>query len=153
MRWNDVGETECPIARALSVLGDRWTLLVLRDCLFGAKRFEDFQASLGVSRTILSARLTHLVEQGVLERRAYNRHPERFEYALSDRGRALQGVMLMLADWGNGLAETPLVQQVHTSCGHAFSPVVTCSCCGETVEQGHVRTQALAVRGAGRGVG
>jgi DNA-binding HxlR family transcriptional regulator len=136
MRWKDLDQQPCPIARSLAILGDRWTLLILRDCFLGVRRFEAFQASLPISRTILRDRLNHLVNHGLLLRRAYQDNPARHDYLLTASGKSLQGVMLMLADWGNQQAASqdgPLVSHVHRACGHAFRPVVACSECGESV--------------------
>lgn len=143
MKWNALEEEPCPVARALSVLGDRWTLLILRDAFFGVRRFEAFQASLGISRTSLSERLQTLTDAGVLERRAYSERPVRHEYALTPRGRDLHGVMLMLAQWGNDLAGAPLTETIHTTCGHLLRPVVTCADCGEPVRTRDVRVRRL----------
>jgi DNA-binding HxlR family transcriptional regulator len=145
MRWKELDQQPCPIARSLSILGDRWTLLILRDCFLGVRRFEAFQASLAISRTILRDRLNHLVDNGLLMRRAYQDNPERFEYLLTPSGKSLQGVMLMLADWGNQQAVGkggPLVSHVHKACGHAFRPVLACSQCGEAVVGSDVTTLA-----------
>jgi DNA-binding HxlR family transcriptional regulator len=145
MRWKDLDQEPCPIARSLAILGDRWTLLILRDCFLGVRRFEAFQASLSISRTILRDRLTHLVENDLLMRRAYQDNPARFEYLLTAKGKSLHSVMLMLADWGNhnGVAGSrPLVAHTHKTCGHEFRPVVACSVCGEGVEGRDVMTSS-----------
>jgi DNA-binding HxlR family transcriptional regulator len=105
MRWKDLASTDCPIARSLSLLGDRWTLLIIRDCFMGVRRFEAFHSRLGLSRTILQDRLQMLVDGGVLKRCPYQEHPVRYDYVLTEKGRALQGVLLMLATWGNSLDE------------------------------------------------
>lgn len=143
MRWQELDQVDCPISRALSLVGDRWTLLIVRDCLLGVKRFEGFQTSLGISRTILRDRLAHLVAAGVLEQRPYQDRPVRFDYVLTGKGRALQGVMLMLADWGRtavrGQPETQ-VRTFHTSCGHVLQPYVACADCGEEVLGKDLRT-------------
>ena len=83
----------CSIARALEVLGDRWTLLVIRDAFLGVRRFDDFQRDLGVARNVLTDRLDRLVEEGVLERVRYQERPERFEYRLTEKGRDLWPVI------------------------------------------------------------
>jgi DNA-binding HxlR family transcriptional regulator len=92
----------CPIARALDIVGERWTLLIVREfVLRGPRRFQDIQAALpGVSPSTLSARLKTLEEAGVLERRFYDRHPPRAEYVLTERGEALRPVTRALRDWG-----------------------------------------------------
>ena len=144
MKWNALEEEPCPIARSLAVLGDRWTLLFIRDAVFGVRRFEAFQASLRISRTSLSERLQTLVDAGVLERRAYSERPLRHEYRLTARGRGLHEVMLVLSQWGNSLADAPLTETVHTTCGHVLRPVVTCADCGEPVRPRDVRVRRPA---------
>jgi DNA-binding HxlR family transcriptional regulator len=100
MKWSELDNNWCPVARALSVVGDRWTLLILRDCFLGVSKFEDFQKSLGVTRHVLSARLKHLVDEGVLKKHEYSKRPPRYEYLLTDKGRALGPALSSLKDWG-----------------------------------------------------
>ena len=94
-------EKNCSIAKPLAFLGERWTLLVLRDLFLGRRRFDEFQDSLGVATNVLSARLATLTEEGIVERRRYSEHPERFEYVLTEKGRDLQPVLLALLAWGD----------------------------------------------------
>ena len=93
----------CPVVRALDVIGDSWTLLILRDLfLDGPRKFQDFQVSLaGASPNTLSARLKKLEENGIIERRFYTEHPPRAEYVLTERGRELGPVMKSLREWGS----------------------------------------------------
>src|SRR4051812_25620460 len=91
----------CSVARALEVVGERWTLLILRDAFLGVRRFDDFQADLGIARNVLTDRLGRLVNAGVLEKRAYSERPPRFEYRLTDKGRDLWPVVHALARWGD----------------------------------------------------
>jgi DNA-binding HxlR family transcriptional regulator len=93
---------ECPVAAALDIIGERWTLLVVRDLLrLGARRFQDLELSLaGVSPNTLSARLKRLEEAGIVERRFYEEHPPRAEYVLTEKGRALGPIVLALKKWG-----------------------------------------------------
>jgi DNA-binding HxlR family transcriptional regulator len=147
MQWSELDGAPCPIARALAVIGERWTLLVLRECFSGARRFEDFQRGLGISRTVVAARLGSLVDAGILERRVYQDRPERHEYVLTPMGRDLSDTMLVLAAWGNRHLtgdQGPLVEHTHTTCGHAFRPVVTCSECGDTVSARTIRMRRTA---------
>lgn len=95
------GEMTCSIARTLDVVGDRWTLLILRDVFRGIHRFDGFLESLPIARNVLSERLAHLVERGVLRRVQYAEHPPRFEYRLTRSGRELYPVLLALMDWGD----------------------------------------------------
>jgi DNA-binding HxlR family transcriptional regulator len=91
----------CSIARTLDVVGDRWTLLILRDVFRGIHRFDGFLESLPIARNVLADRLGHLVERGVLRREQYAEHPPRYEYRLTRRGRELYPVLLALMDWGD----------------------------------------------------
>lgn len=98
MKWSNLETASCPIARSLSVVGDRWTLLILRDCFVGKTRFEAFQQSLGLTRHVLAERLTRLVASGVLRREAYAKG--RYDYKLTPQGKALAPVLSALFDWG-----------------------------------------------------
>jgi DNA-binding HxlR family transcriptional regulator len=91
----------CSIARALELVGERWTLLIIRDAFLGLRRFDEFQKSLGVARNVLADRLTRLVAEGILERSAYSERPPRFEYRLSEKGRELAVPLLALMQWGD----------------------------------------------------
>ena len=100
MKYTRIGDTDCSIAQALDVVGDWWTLLVVRDVAGGFTRFSDLAAELGVSRKVLTERLVMLVERGVLERHQYSDRPPRFEYHLTDAGRGLLPVLIALQNWG-----------------------------------------------------
>lgn len=99
-RWDELETDWCPVARALSVIGDRWTMLIVRDCFLGKSRFEEFHTSLGVTRHVLSDRLKRLVHEGVLERNAYSQRPLRYAYSLTERGRDFAPALVGLKDWG-----------------------------------------------------
>jgi DNA-binding HxlR family transcriptional regulator len=136
MKWEDLAAEPCSVARTVAVIGDRWTLLILRDCFLGVRRFEAFQARLGISRTIIAERLTLLVDEGVLAKVAYQDRPVRHEYRLTDKGLALHPVVMSIVHWGDrfyaGEAGAPLLHR-HKACGHDFHPEMTCSECGEAV--------------------
>lgn len=137
MRWDEIDKQICSVARALSVVGERWTLLILRDAFFGTRRFDQFQQNLGITRHRLSERLGKLVDSGVLVKVPYNQTPLRYEYRLTRKGLALYPVMMSLARWGDDWMDqeeegAPL-EYVHQSCGHKMRPVLTCSECGETL--------------------
>ncbi len=100
MKWDELETNWCPVARSMSVIGDRWTLLILRDCFLGVSRFEDFQKSLGVTRHLLADRLKRLVESEVLEKNAYSTRPLRHDYKLTEKGKALGPALKALKDWG-----------------------------------------------------
>jgi DNA-binding HxlR family transcriptional regulator len=136
MRWQDVGGLECSVARALSVCGDRWTLLILRDAFLGTRRFDAFQAQLCITRHRLADRLTKLVGYGVLRKERYQERPPRDEYRLTDKGRDLYGVVVMLAAWGDRWmagADGPPVVRVHRDCGHVATLRLACEHCGAPV--------------------
>jgi DNA-binding HxlR family transcriptional regulator len=94
-------DENCSIARALELVGDRWTLLILRDAFLGLRRFDEFQRSLGVARNVLTDRLNRLVEEGLLERTPYSERPPRHEYRLTDEGRDLAVPLVALMQWGD----------------------------------------------------
>jgi DNA-binding HxlR family transcriptional regulator len=144
MKWDDLDAQPCSVARTLAVIGDRWTLMILRDCFLGARRFDEFQARLGLSRALLAGRLRQLTEAGVLERRVYQTRPDRHEYRLTPAGLDLHPVIIGLADWGNrhlGDERGPPLLHRHKSCDHDFHPVTACSHCGEAIDP-----RAVAVR-------
>lgn len=143
MKRSSVGHMQCSIARALDIVGEWWTPLILRDVFRGIRRFEELQTSLGIARNILSDRLSTLVEGGVLERRRYQEHPARYEYRLTDMGRDYYRVLLALKQWGDRwLAEDegPPVTLIHASCGHEVTPVLACSHCGEPITARDVKS-------------
>ncbi len=136
MRWRDIGDLTCSVARALSVVGDRWTLLILRDAFLGVRRFEDFQSRLGTTRHRLADRLRKLVAHGVLERVPYAERPPRFEYRLTEKGRDLYPVVVSLTRWGDRWmadADGAPVELVHRGCGRRIVPTLTCPECREPV--------------------
>ena len=100
MKWTELTDSPCPVARSASLIGDRWTLLILRDCLLGLSRFNEFQKSTDMTRHLLAARLKRLVDAGILAREAYQDRPQRHAYVLTDKGRELAPVLMALRDWG-----------------------------------------------------
>ena len=134
MRHRALDEVYCSVARTWSVLGDRWTMLILREAFRGTARFDRFQARLEVGRTLLSDRLARLVEEGVFERVRYSERPERYEYRLTRKGLDLYPVLLALMEWGDRYkVDEPPVRLIHKACGeeaglqlvcrHCFAPV------------------------------
>jgi DNA-binding HxlR family transcriptional regulator len=125
---------ECSIANALAVIGERWSLLALREVMFGERRFDQIARNTGASRDILTTRLRSLEAAGVLERRQYETRPPRYEYVLTESGRALHTVLLALMEWGDKYAtdgEPPTVWQ--HSCGAELHTNTVCANCGEQV--------------------
>jgi DNA-binding HxlR family transcriptional regulator len=145
----DFAKLNCSVARTLEVVGERWALLIIRDAMYGVKRFEDFQHDLGIARNILTERLKRLVEQGVLEKVAYAERPPRFEYRLTDKGKDLLPVLLTMMVWGDKWYPGemgPPVTWTHTSCEHETTPSVVCSHCGEELKRRDLRPEPLPVR-------
>lgn len=135
----------CPIARTADLLGDGWTLLVLREVYYGETRFDAFIATLGIARNTLTARLRRLVDAGLLERREYQTDPVRHEYVLTESGRDFFPVMAAMKTWGDRWMyqgeELPVILS-HEPCGHELEAVVVCAHCGAPVrsEQTHAHT-------------
>ena len=131
----------CSVARAVDLLGDWWTPLVLRDAMYGIRRFDDFERSLGLSRNVLSQRLARLVDEGLLDRVAYQERPVRYEYRLTDKGRDFFGVVAALMAWGDRWLsdDGPPVSLRHTTCGQLTTARVVCSECGEPLALHQVR--------------
>ena len=122
MSWDCVSDTVCPIARALSVVGDRWTLLILRELIMGVRRFDELQAQTGMSSHLLSTRLKRMEQDGIVERRLYSKKPPRYEYLQTAKGKDLDPVILMLRSWGMkhggfGPKEEPAVRVIHRETG------------------------------------
>lgn len=137
MRWNQIQSQTCSIARTLSVIGDRWTLLIIRDAFLRIRKFQDFQKDLGLSRHSLSDRLKQLVDAGVFEKVEYQSNPPRFEYRLSEKGIELYPILMTMAKWGNDWMDegkgAPVIYR-HQDCGQVFEPTLSCSECKETVD-------------------
>ena len=142
MRWEELPKARCSLARSLAVIGDRWTLVILRDCFRGLSRFEQFQEQLGISRTIVTDRLATLVAEQVLEKVVYQERPLRHEYRLTQKGKDLYPVMMAIRQWGDvycaGNAGPPNRFQ-HLDCGHTFDAVCTCSECGGEITADNVK--------------
>jgi DNA-binding HxlR family transcriptional regulator len=136
MLRNDYENQACSIAGALEVIGERWSLLIVRDVLLGLRRFDELQHNLGIARNVLQARLERLLENGVLERRRYQERPERFEYRLTDKGLELWPAIVALMDWGDRYAPPPggpAVVLEHKGCGGHVDAHRICETCGARV--------------------
>jgi DNA-binding HxlR family transcriptional regulator len=133
------------VSRALGLVGERWTLLILRESFFGVRRFGQLARNLDIPRPTLSARLRTLVDAGVLERVAYAREPDRHEYRLTDAGRDLFGAIVTLMRWGDahlaGPDGPPIVLR-HDACGEIADPRLTCHHCGEEIDARNVTPEA-----------
>ena len=145
MQWSELEDQACSLARTVSVIGDRWTLLILRDCFLRVRRFDDFQERLGIGRPILSDRLNKLVEAFVLTKVPYQTNPTRYEYRLTPKGLDLYPVIMSIVHWGDvhmaGKKGRPLLHE-HVTCHHQFDPVMVCSECQEVLDPRDVRLSA-----------
>ncbi|WP_280503362.1 winged helix-turn-helix transcriptional regulator [Nocardia farcinica] len=141
MRRTSFEDMNCSLAQCLEVVGEWWTLLIIRDVLFGVTRFEEFRSRLGIARNVLNQRLEHLVEQGVLEKRPYQHNPVRYDYLPTEKGRSLWTVVTAMRQWGDRWAapDGPPIETVHTTCGHTVTIEPMCSACGERVRGGELQ--------------
>jgi DNA-binding HxlR family transcriptional regulator len=141
MRKASFADMHCSIAQSLEVVGEWWSLLILRDSFLGVRRFDEFVERLGISRNVLTDRLESLVANGILERRPYDEARGRFDYVLTDKGLALWPVMNALRQWGDewiyGSGNEPLVIE-HRGCG-CTTAQMTCSACGDALDARSVR--------------
>jgi DNA-binding HxlR family transcriptional regulator len=147
MRSDDLADFECFIARPVSLLGDRWTLVVLRDAFLGVRRFEDFQTSLGISRSLLADRLSRLVEAGILRKEPYrDAIRTRDEYRLTEKGLDLYPVITALRTWGQRyMGEgVPELSFLHKGCGGETVQRTQCDCCGESLGARDVEVEPMA---------
>ncbi len=144
MKRTDTSGWPCTIARSANILGDHWNLLLIRQACRGTRRFDDFQAALGVGRNILAQRLDRLVADGLFTRVEYQSRPSRCEYRLTDQGREVYPILAAMAAWGErwltGPEGTPLILH-HTACDHDMHAVVTCSECAEPIDVRDVRAR------------
>lgn len=134
-------DMRCSIARTLNVIGGWWTPLVLRDLAIGVTRFDAIQRDLGISRKVLSQRLAALVEHGIVEQVAYQEHPPRHDYVLTEKGADLAMVLLAMQAWGDrwvfGRADAPVILR-HETCGNATEVLLACTECGEELRPDNV---------------
>lgn len=136
MLRHDYPGQACSLAKSLEVVGERWSLLIVRDVMSGNRRFSGIQASLGIARNVLSARLQRLVDEDILERRAYQESPPRHEYFLTEKGLDLWPALMALMHWGDRHTpgpEGPPVVVVHKGCGGTVSDRGICESCGQVL--------------------
>jgi DNA-binding HxlR family transcriptional regulator len=129
-------DLNCSVAQCLEIVGEWWSLLIVRDAFLGVTRFDDFQSRLGISRNILTGRLNRLVDNGVLTRVPYQDHPPRSEYRLTDKGRDLWPVVTAMRQWGDQWAAPggPPLNMRHSACGRIVEAVPVCSHCREPLD-------------------
>src|SRR5215218_7973952 len=144
MQRTNFGEMVCSIARTLDVIGEPWSPLILRDVWVGVNRFDQLQADLGISRKVLTERLNHLVDHGILERRPYDQRP-RHEYVLTAKGAELVEMLMVMTAWGDkwlaGEAGPPVLFR-HHACQQVTHVELRCSGCGEPMRAGDVDPEA-----------
>lgn len=130
---------DCAVANSIDLIGDRWTLLIVRDAFFGVRRFDDFRRDLDIARNVLADRLDRLVEHGVLTTRPYEERPPRREYLLTEKGRDMFDVLLAIWRWGDRWypPDEPRVA-IHEECGHETHIVAACSHCGHELTRRNV---------------
>jgi len=141
----DYPDQVCSIARSLEVIGERWTLLILRDAVLGLARFEEFQESLGIASNVLTNRLKLLCDEGVLERVPDPQRPGRPKYILTDKGRELAPTLLVLMKWGDRHYPTPNGPPrltLHAGCGGSIGPDLRCDRCGKQAAPGEIELPA-----------
>ena len=136
MQRTSFAKMQCSLARGLELIGDWWSPLIVRDLFLDVVRFDDLVEDLGISRNLLTRRLNGLIGNGIVERKAYQVRPTRYEYRLTEAGRELVPAILALTAWGDRWAqpkEGAPILFVHKTCGQRFRPQVTCSACGEVI--------------------
>ena len=143
MPYRPFAEQNCSIAASLAIVGERWTLLIMREVLLGRRRFADIRAQLGVAPNILSDRLQTLVSHELLIRERYGKHPEALEYRPTPKGIDLTPVLVTLTAWGDRYAAPggPPRVYVHTACGHDAAPELRCAHCGEPIDPRELRVR------------
>ena len=144
MERNEYSDENCSVARTLAIVGERWTLLILRESFLGVRRFDQFQGNLGIARNILTDRLQRLVGAGILERQRYQERPKRYEYRLTQKGLDLYPALVALMQWGDRYVADeagPAVVLEHIECGKETEPQFACSECGEPIHARAVRAK------------
>ena len=135
MERKSFAQMDCSVAQCLEVIGEWWSMLIVRDAFLGVTRFDEFHDRLGISRNILQQRLGSLVDAGVLVRVPYSEHPPRHDYRLTDKGRDLWPVLTAMRQWGDRYESPsgPPLHLVHKACGSASEATFVCSACGERI--------------------
>ncbi len=134
MKHDELADVYCSVARTWSVIGERWTMLILRECFRGERRYDHFRSKLGIGSNVLNDRLALLTAEGVLDRVPYQDNPTRHEYRLTTKGQDLYPVLLAVMAWGDTYTtDTPPLRLIHNPCGHPADPTMTCAHCGQPV--------------------
>jgi DNA-binding HxlR family transcriptional regulator len=140
---------DCGVAQALDVVGDGWSMLILRDVFWGNKRFDTLQKSLGIASNVLTVRLRRLEEEGILERHEFREAPPRVEYELTKKGRELYPVLLSLKWWGDRWRPHPERRPyrfIHEACGREIVPKIVCDHCKAEIAAESVRREPIRLR-------
>jgi DNA-binding HxlR family transcriptional regulator len=145
MRKTQVEQLTCSVARTIGVVGERWTLLLLREFFLGTRRFEVLQAHTGISSRALADQLWRLQKLGIITATEYQKRPLRFEYRLTDKGLELYPIIVSMTRWGDrwmrAKGEPPPARLVHKHCGQVFKPELTCAACGQLTGARDVRVK------------
>ncbi len=137
MSRSDLSQNVCTVARTVEMVGETWSLMILREMFLGSRRFDDLQRRTGCSPHLLSQRLKRLEAEQIVERRSYSERPPRHEYRLTERGRDLWPVVIALKNWGDRWLDktgAPPIELTHKACGQITRPSMHCSACGEPVD-------------------
>ena len=137
-------ELQCSVANTAALVGDQWTVLILRDAFLGIRRFDDFQKDLGIARNVLADRLSRLVESGILATHLYEERPPRREYRLTEKGKDLLDVLVAFRRWGDrwSAPEERFIRPLrHLDCGEIMEGVMCCNHCGEPLDHRNVRVE------------
>lgn len=145
MKIADIGNQPCSVARTLSVIGDTWTMMIIRNAFLGIRKFDDLQKNLGVTRHVLTDRLNTLVQEEILYKSPYTETKKRFEYRLTQKGLDLYPIIMSLIQWGDRYMDQGQgapIDLIHTTCGHHFHPVMVCSECTQPIRAKEVQIMA-----------
>jgi DNA-binding HxlR family transcriptional regulator len=142
MERKSFADMACSVAQCLEVVGEWWSMLIVRDAFLGVSRFDQFQERLGISRNVLQQRLTRLVDAGVFRKVRYNEHPARYDYRLTDAGRDLWPVLTAMRQWGDAHAAPDGAPLLLTHEGHPCDAVLVCDHCGQQIGPRDVRVIA-----------
>jgi DNA-binding HxlR family transcriptional regulator len=146
-KWGEFGDTLCPVARSTAIVGDRWTMLIIRELFAGCARFDEIEAQTGSTAQMLAARLKRLEAEGMIERRVYSRRPLRHEYLLTRMGREFHPIILALRAWGEtwckGADEPLAVRMTHHKCGTEIGLDGLCPTCREIVQPSDMDAQPI----------
>lgn len=144
MKWEEINQQQCSVARTSSVIGDRWTLLILSDCFLGVRNFDQFQKRLEIPRTTLANRLQKLIDHDILWRKNYLTKPPRSEYRLTEKGLELYPIISTIVNWGDKYyadgAGPPIIRQ-HIPCGHDIQPILQCPQCKNDVNARNIHAR------------